>query len=55
MRKITIEINESLLPKHSDEDFDEWVKYCVGYYGAIKTENPLSEHELEAEHVSVHI
>lgn len=55
MRKIIIEVDETGLPEHTDEDFEEWVKYCVGYYGGIKTENPLGDHELEAEHVSIEL
>lgn len=37
----------------TDAQFEEWVKYQLGYTGGMSIENPLHEHELEALTVSV--
>jgi len=31
----------------TDEQFEEWVKFCSGYQASIDIENPLSEHDME--------
>ena len=38
----------------TDEQFEEWVKYCLGYTGQISLENPLHEYDLEAKDVDVY-
>lgn len=35
------------------EQVEEWVKFQVGNVGGISLENPLSDHDIEACHVSV--
>ncbi|MEZ0137328.1 MAG: hypothetical protein AB9Q22_10025 [Candidatus Reddybacter sp.] len=47
MSTVTIEINRDKLPPHTDEEFEQWVKYAIGQFGGISTENPLWQHELE--------
>ena len=37
----------------TDEQFQEWVEYCLGCRGSIPTSNPLHEYDLEAKDVDV--
>lgn len=37
----------------TDEQFQEWVEFCLGYVGSISTENPLHEYDLEAKSVDI--
>jgi len=37
----------------TDEQFQEWVEYCLGYRGGVSMENPLHEYDLEADRVDV--
>lgn len=32
----------------TEEQFDEWVKFCTGYSGSISADNPLAEYDIEA-------
>ena len=32
----------------SNEQFDEWLEYTLGYQASISQDNPLSEYDLEA-------
>jgi len=38
----------------TDEQFQEWVEYCLGYTGSISFDNPLHEYDLEAESVDTY-
>jgi len=49
MAKIVISVDRSKLPKHTDEQFDEWIRFQVGDRGGISVDNPLSEYDMEAE------
>lgn len=31
----------------TEEQFEEWVKYCTGYQGSIPISNPLSEYDMD--------
>ncbi len=33
----------------TDEQFEEWAKFCLGYNGQISMSNPLHEYDLEAD------
>lgn len=37
----------------TEEQFEEWVKFCTGYHASISTDNPLSEWDMEADLVDV--
>ena len=37
----------------TDEQFQEWVEYCLGCRGSIPISNPLHEYEIEVEDVDV--
>lgn len=37
----------------TDEQFQEWAEYCLGYRGGMSAENPLHEYDLEANDVDV--
>jgi hypothetical protein len=49
MSLVVISIDRSKLPEHTQEQFEEWVKFGVGHTGGMSLENPLSEHDLAAE------
>ncbi len=38
----------------TEEQFQEWVEYCLGYRGSISMQNPLHEYDLEAKDVDVY-
>lgn len=48
MALIVLSVNRDKLPPHSDDDFEQWVKYQVGQVGHIDLENPLDDIDLEA-------
>lgn len=37
----------------TDEQFQEWAEYCLGYRSGMSIENPLHEYDLEASDVYV--
>ena len=37
----------------TDEQFEEWCKYCLGYNSSISLENPLHKYDLEATFVDI--
>lgn len=49
MSLVVISIDRSKLPEHTQEQFEEWVKYEIGEIGSICMSNPLSYYDLEAE------
>jgi len=49
MALIVISIDRSELPKHTDKDFEEWIRYEVGDTSSISRSNPLEARELRAE------
>ena len=48
MATVTLEIDRSKLPPHTDEEFEAWVMFCVGARGGIEMSNPLSDLDMEA-------
>lgn len=48
MALVVISIERNLLPSHTDQQFEEWVKYCVGHLGGISMENPLHDLDMTA-------
>jgi hypothetical protein len=43
---VTFSIEENQLPKHTPEDFREWVEFKIGARHDIKDSNPLAERDL---------
>jgi hypothetical protein len=37
----------------TDEQYKEWVEFCLGYRGGMKMSNPLHEYDLEATEVEI--
>jgi len=37
----------------TDEQFQEWVEFCLGYRGGMSVENPLHEYDLEVSNVDI--
>ena len=48
MALIVISVDRDDLPKHTEKQFEEWVKYQVGHSGRISLENPLIDTDLDA-------
>ena len=48
MALVVLSIDRSKLPKHSDDEFEAWVKYQVGELGGISMQNPLHDLDMEA-------
>lgn len=49
MALVVISIDENKLPRHTMEDFDEWVRFRVGNRADIRTTNPLCECDMTAQ------
>ena len=47
MPLIVISVNKEDLPPHTDEQFEAWVKFCVGHVGSISMENPLHDIDMD--------
>ena len=48
MATIILDIDRKKLPRHTDDEFQEWVEYEVGDTGHINLDNPLVDTDLEA-------
>ena len=48
MSLVVISIDRTKLPEHTDEEFEAWVKFCVGHLGGIPNDNPLSDYDIDA-------
>ena len=48
MALIVISVDREGLPPHTNEQFEEWVKYEVGHLGGISCDNPMSDRDLDA-------
>jgi len=48
MEQVTIGIDRGSLPPHTNEQFEEWVKFCVGHRADIHNDNPLSDMDMSA-------
>lgn len=48
MSLIVISIDRSKLPVHTNEQFEEWVKFQTGDTPHISMENPLSDIDMES-------
>jgi len=53
MEQVTIGIDRDSLPSHTDEEFEEWVRFCVGHQAGIESDNPLSDMDMTAVVLSV--
>ena len=45
--KVTIDVKTELLPPHTQQEFEEWVKFQVGATGGMSGQNPLAEYDME--------
>lgn len=43
MSLVVISIDREQLPPHTDEDFEEYVKFWVGEFDVLKDDNPLGD------------
>lgn len=48
MAIVVISIDRETLPAHTDEQFEEWVKFQVGHFGGIDINNPLADMDMDA-------
>jgi len=48
MSLVVISVSREDLPPHTNKEFEEWVKYCVGHNGGISMDNPLHDTDLDA-------
>jgi len=49
MTLIVISVDRENLPAHTDQEFEEFVRFQVGDRGAISLSNPLNNISMEAE------
>lgn len=49
MALVVLSIDRDKLPPHTDDDFREWVSFCVGERPDIDCSNPLWEEDLDAD------
>lgn len=49
MALVVFSIDRDKLPEHTDEQFEEWIKFHVGQIKNITAKNPLWCVDLEAE------
>ena len=49
MAIVEISIDRGQLPEHTDEQFEEWVNFCIGATGDISFRNPLHAHDMTAD------
>lgn len=47
MAIVKIKVDRESLPKHTDEEFEEWISFCVGAAGGMKMTNSLQGHDLD--------
>ena len=50
-KEITITVKAPI--ECTDEQFQEWAEYCLGYRGSMSIKNPLYKYDLEASDVFV--
>lgn len=48
MALIVISVDREDLPEHTDEQFEEWVRFEVGHTGSLSNDNPMSDRDLDA-------
>ena len=41
MSLVTISIDREKLPRHTNEEFEEWVRFQVGERGGMSVNNPI--------------
>lgn len=46
--RVVLSVDRTALPPHTDEQFEEWVKFNVCQLGGISMNNPLSDIDMEA-------
>lgn len=50
-REVTISITSPC--DCTEEQFQAWIEYCVGYSGEVSMDNPLHEYDMEANSVTI--
>ncbi len=48
MALVVISIDRDKLPPHTQEEFEAWVRFCVGDTGGIANSNPLCDMDMES-------
>ena len=48
MTEIVINVDRDKLPKHTDKEFDEWIRFEIGDTHVMSMVNPLADDDLEA-------
>lgn len=49
MALIVISVDRDNLPEHTEKQYEEWIKFCIGEIGGISVKNPLSDIDMDAE------
>ena len=52
MRRIELLFNPPV--ESTEDELREWVEYCLGITGMLSMNNPLSEHDLEGDDVTIY-
>ena len=47
MALVVISIDRDDLPKHTDKQFEEWVKYEVGHSASLPIDNPMTDRNID--------
>jgi hypothetical protein len=50
-KEITITVKSPI--DCTEEQFDEWIKFCLHYNGGMSIENPLHEYDFEATNINL--
>lgn len=48
MTLVVISVNRDIFPPHTNENFEEWIKYNIGELSGISVDNPLSDFDMDA-------
>jgi hypothetical protein len=53
MKTVSVEFQVEIPVEATEEEIEEWVRFCLGEHGSMCGDNPLSCHDLQAEWGSV--
>lgn len=45
---MVISIDRDHLPPHTEDEYEAWVKFCIGQTGGISIKNPLHDLDMDA-------
>ncbi|GLQ31643.1 hypothetical protein [Litoribrevibacter albus] len=49
MALVVLSVDRDLLPPHTDEDFEDWLRFKTGDKNWMRGENPLIDEDLKSE------